>query len=1329
MEQNKKRPRIGVLVGDGSTEYVDRFTCGVERCAKEKDIDIVYFTRLKRPALESEDDTMVDRYGYQYDLTYQMAGRGTFDALLVVTGSIWPYLGEEGIRVLTESFKNVPFITLEDEIPGAACCLKIDNYNGIREIVLHLIEKHGYRRIGYVGGSDNTIEKERSSGFFDAIRMHHLENESMLLMNGDYSEFIDKEFEEAMEKHPDLEAVVFANDEMAKAGYRYARKHGLVVGKDIAFTGFDDTGMARKLSPMLTTVSQHVEELGYQGMSLAVEAASGRKLPLECYSSVVCKFRNSCGCRQGRDMGETATQDDHSFEKTQFHLESWLVPLFIQDIMEMDGEILFQIICKRMRLLGVKKAEIYIYETPLQLNEAQKILPAAKTVRMAYYDEDAIITETKEYDLKEVKFELDLFNDACKSSLAFFPLFFGNIRYGFIICDLKEFPFASMFSLSQQIGILISLQKDAMKKKKENRELLSDLSRLRESTLFIMKSSSDIVFEYERDTDSYKATNSVFRMDQTRKTPVMIVDFMEYIDAHAFANKKLTRQMSELLNEVYKEGERKSEKPVKARFNCSDKRFENSRTLWIEIEARLVEDLGTRKKLVVGKIRDITEEVVKEQLSKERFLRDQVTKLYNYLYGRELVDGRIQKNQGKGSFFVLVITNFEGLGEAYGSTYVNTLLENFAGMLKEVCGNEAVLVKLRGPVFSGYLESEEISGLLSEIEQRAKNIYVGNKKNSQFELKTFLTNVAEQDTFDRMYGRFKQEVAKFMPSRTLSGVKTFEGKGTFFNDGGEINEEKIKKGYDFVREIILILEESRETKSAVMLSLNQIGRFFGLERILVISELEGKKQKIEFQWTKDSKKHVADLSERKSFPMEVKFNMMEAGKKIGYIFLEGSEEKESSEDKKIRSFFEKTVMEEVLSILSSHISRLWMKERYREKSGILLDLSNEIDVLLSKGAIVGEKRLECLRFQSMLDAICELAKLETDDYEVKERGYSILYVLQDAFREIAEIFRHRGGFLDVDIDPVLPKRLVGDREKIEKILFLFLKIMKQGAEDYVKQGIGFVKKKERFHLVIQAELQAERIHGSQNMEVLWLDKMTLKKLLDAMGAELIEEYTKEGNVLLRMEIPQGVQEGTPCVRLENSEERQFCYRPVRGRWMEKERDMVRRSCLRLGVAYKEQENMPQMSEMEENRMMDAVTIAGILNARNVGKERRTPEDYEFLCSQLLRVPGINMEEALRHSQGMINYIQAVEDYLYSIEIRAEYLSRALEKENWEEIGILLHTIVYTSKHAGVLAFSKKAEDLSEKYRADNYIELRELLPGFLMAYRNQKIVLGEIMKK
>lgn len=1323
MNQRKKRPVIGVLVGDGSTEYVDKFIRGIERCAQEKDIDIVYFTRLRRPPLKSDDDTMVDQYGYQYDLTYQMAGRGPFDALLVVTGSILPYLGEEGIRVLLESFQNVPFVTLEDEIPGAACCLKIDNYNGIKEIVLHLIREHGYRRIGYVGGSNNTIEKERSSGFFDAIRENHLENESILLMNGDYTEFIDIEFEEAMQKHPDIEAVVFANDEMAKAGYRYAKKHHLVVGKDLAITGFDDTGMASRLSPKLTTVSQHVEELGYRGTVLAVEAAMGRKLPSACYSPVACRFRNSCGCSQGRDEGEASTEENFSIEKTKFHLESWLVSLFIQDIMEMDGERLFQNICKWMKLIGVRKAEIYIYETPLQLKAAQEILPAAKAVRRAYYDEDVIITETRDYDLHEAKYEVDLFNDAYKSSLAFFPLFFGNVRYGFIICDLKEFPFSSMFSLSQQIGILISLQKDAMKKKKENRELLSDLSRLRESTLFIMNSSSDIVFEYERDTDLYKATNSVFRMNRTKKKPVIVSDFMEYIEAHVFANRKLARQLQEIVEEVYQEGEKKSEKPVKARINCSDKKFGNERMLWVELEARLVEDLGTGKKLVVGKIRDITEEVMKEQLSRERFLRDQVTKLYNYLYGRELVDGRIQKNPGKGSFFVLVITNFEALGEEYGSTYANTLLANFARMLEAVCGKEAVLIRLRGPVFAGYLETDEMPDVLREIEERAKSIYVGDRKASQFEIKTFFTKVGERDTFDRMYGRFKQEVAKLMPSRKASEIKTFEGEEAFSNEK-EVNGEQIKKGYDFVHEIVLILEESREAKSAVLLSLNQIGWFFGLDRILVVSQLDEKGAKLVFQWTRNEKNRVLQLSERAKFPIEVTFNMMESGKMIGNILLE------SMNGEKIGSLFEKTIMEEILSILSGHIARLWMRERYREKSGIVLELSEELEEMLSKGVIAEEKKGEYQRVRSMLDAVCELARLETDDGRLIENGYSFMPFLHAAVERTSELFHQKGGFLDVDLDPILPKRFLGDRGKVEKAVSLFLEIIQQAREDYVKLSAEFTQEEDYLKLILKAELPEEGIHSSHNMELLWMNKMALKKLLDVLFAGLTEEYTEKGTVCLRLEIPQKILEYTPSVQLENSRERRFRYQPRENRWLEKERGMIKRSCLRLGVLYEEAEKGMEVPETAGRKeLWDVAAIAKEMDAQHEENEKRTPEDYEFLCSQLLRVPGINMEEALRHSQGMINYIRAVEEYLYSIEIHAERFSKALEEGNWEEIGILLHTICYTSRYAGVLAFSKKAEDMYGKYRNGNYVELRQQLPGFLLAYRNQGIVLGEIVKK
>ena len=77
-----------------------------------------------------------------------------------------------------------------------------------------------------------------------------------MIAQGDYSEFVDRQVDQLLDDNPNAEAIVFANDEMAFAGYRVCEKRGLKVGKDILITGFDDCERASGMDPALTTVVQ-----------------------------------------------------------------------------------------------------------------------------------------------------------------------------------------------------------------------------------------------------------------------------------------------------------------------------------------------------------------------------------------------------------------------------------------------------------------------------------------------------------------------------------------------------------------------------------------------------------------------------------------------------------------------------------------------------------------------------------------------------------------------------------------------------------------------------------------------------------------------------------------------------------------------------------------------------------------------------------------------------------------------------------------------------------------------------------------------------------------
>jgi DNA-binding LacI/PurR family transcriptional regulator len=75
--------------------------------------------------------------------------------------------------------------------------------------------------------------------------------------------------------HPDLDAVVAANDNMAAGALRVLRDAGRVVPGDVAVVGFDDSPIAVQTDPKLTTVHQPVQALGRAAARMLTELLDG----------------------------------------------------------------------------------------------------------------------------------------------------------------------------------------------------------------------------------------------------------------------------------------------------------------------------------------------------------------------------------------------------------------------------------------------------------------------------------------------------------------------------------------------------------------------------------------------------------------------------------------------------------------------------------------------------------------------------------------------------------------------------------------------------------------------------------------------------------------------------------------------------------------------------------------------------------------------------------------------------------------------------------------------------------------------------------------------
>jgi LacI family transcriptional regulator len=83
---------------------------------------------------------------------------------------------------------------------------------------------------------------------------------------------------------------------MALGAISAAQERGLVIGKDIAITGFDDTPMAEHSHPPLTTVHQPVYKIGGMVTEMLIQCIQGEILEDE---KIILKpslvIRGSCG--------------------------------------------------------------------------------------------------------------------------------------------------------------------------------------------------------------------------------------------------------------------------------------------------------------------------------------------------------------------------------------------------------------------------------------------------------------------------------------------------------------------------------------------------------------------------------------------------------------------------------------------------------------------------------------------------------------------------------------------------------------------------------------------------------------------------------------------------------------------------------------------------------------------------------------------------------------------------------------------------------------------------------------------------------------------------
>jgi LacI family transcriptional regulator len=152
------------------------------------------------------------------------------------------------------------------------------NFSGGLAATRHLLSL-GHRRIAYLGAeSDATYNQARMHGFRAALE------EAGVKVPQDYVRNSPTRYEHGVTEGGVLlglrqppTAVFAATDGTAAGVIEAARLRGLRVPQDLSVVGFDDTPIARLLSPPLTTIRQPLREMGQLALQTALRLAAGEK--------------------------------------------------------------------------------------------------------------------------------------------------------------------------------------------------------------------------------------------------------------------------------------------------------------------------------------------------------------------------------------------------------------------------------------------------------------------------------------------------------------------------------------------------------------------------------------------------------------------------------------------------------------------------------------------------------------------------------------------------------------------------------------------------------------------------------------------------------------------------------------------------------------------------------------------------------------------------------------------------------------------------------------------------------------------------------------------
>jgi hypothetical protein len=182
--------------------------------------------------------------------------------------------------------------------------VSVDSYQGMRDVIIHLVEEHGCRRLAFIRGPETHPEaQKRYRAYTDILQEYALPQEQRLVSppfewRPEMGEKAVQYFfdEQSLQPGIDIDAIISASDRFALPALQVLFERKIRVPEDIAVVGFNNIPQCQYSIPPLTSGAMPFYEQGARAVEVIHALLQGKDVPEQIDIPARLVVRQSCGC-------------------------------------------------------------------------------------------------------------------------------------------------------------------------------------------------------------------------------------------------------------------------------------------------------------------------------------------------------------------------------------------------------------------------------------------------------------------------------------------------------------------------------------------------------------------------------------------------------------------------------------------------------------------------------------------------------------------------------------------------------------------------------------------------------------------------------------------------------------------------------------------------------------------------------------------------------------------------------------------------------------------------------------------------------------------------